>query len=384
MILKNCSIITQNSNRDIIPRGFLVIKNDKIIEIGNGVPKKKYRKEEVLNLENKTILPGFINTHCHLGDLIYKENIDKIKSPKNILEITNNFDSKISEKKLEIEKQKSCLRTLAIHSENGVTTLAGGRGMEEAPKYSIRFLGGKMITGKESILHKLNKIKEECNNSSLLFPGILLHSLLEIPLDNLSSFKKIADISDFTLMLHLAEFPEEKKLVFKKHGKERIDLLQELGILSKERKTILVHGNFLEEKEIRQLSKYNVGFSLCPTSSKKFNFKTVNLKLLEKYGVKKSIATDGPLTNPELNLIKDTQLFNNQEKVSSQKALDYITIEAAQVLGVDEVIGSLEPGKFADILVLDDNQSIGEIFKNKDLKISFVIKGGKIEYKKTC
>ena len=235
-----------------------------------------------------------------------------------------------------------------------------------------------MLKGKEDVVAEVDRIKKECRSSNFLFPGIFLHSLLEIPPQELYSFKKIAKPFGFIPMLHLAEFPEEKDLIFEKYGKGRIDLLQEIGLLSKNIRTVVVHGNFLEEKEVKQLSKYKVGVVLCPVSSRSFGFKTIDPVLLEKYGIKKAVATDGPLTNPKLNLFQDVQLLSPKEG-DWQKLLDYVTIEAAQVLGIEEKVGSLEPGKFADILVLRGNPTIKDILIGGERNIDFIIIGGKYE-----
>lgn len=376
MILKNCLIITQNSEREIIHRGFLAIKNGRIVELGRGAPKKIPSREEVIDLKGKTIMPGLVNAHCHLGDSIYKGAVGSLKSPADLLKITNDMDAKMSEGEFKKRKHEARLNASAVFLKKGVTTLAGGSGLKEAVRYGVRFLGGAMLKGKEDVLTEISRIKEECEKSDLLFPGLFLHSLLEMPQEELHSFKKIARLNGFTLMMHLAEFPEEKGLIFEKYEKERIDLLEEIGLLSKKRKLVAVHGNFLEEKELERLSKYNVGLVLCPASSQNFGFKTIDLRLLEKYGIKKAVATDGPLTNPRLNLFRDVRLLHRKGRVNWQKLLDCLTIEAAEVLGIGEKVGSLESGKFADILVLRNGTTVKDIFNAGQGNIDFVIVGG--------
>jgi len=388
MIFYNAKIITQNKKRDILSPGYLVVsKNGYIEEVGINYPKVK-SKETVINLGGNLLMPGLINAHVHLGDFFYKGKIANLNSPEVILSQTKKIDDKFR-KKIKKIKYYASFFTLKKLLKNGITTIAGGQGIDQTRLSGLRFLGGCMIKGKEKIPLVIKKLKKECSASDLCFPGILIHSLLEVSPATLTILKKAIRKSPFVIMLHMGEFPEEKLLVFKKYGRERLDILKKAGFLNKRSGLIIVHGGYISRAELKDLSKYNIRFVLCPTSSASFKLKTANIKLLEKYGMKSAIGTDGPITNPRIDLINDVNNFycsQGNKKYSRQSLLDKITIEAAKVLGINKIVGSIERGKFADIIIIKSkdvkNVSNRElllktIFNNFPKRLKSVMVGGK-------
>lgn len=353
MIFKNAFIITQNSQREIIKRGYIRLTGKKIAEIGSKEP-SKIAQDNAIDLNGSILMPGLINAHCHMGDFLYEDLIGKLKSPADILMLTNKIDEKIGLERKKKLKQQSAFKVLSIMVKNGVTTLAGGMGAKESRERGIRFIGGAMLKGEENIALVIDKIENECC-SDLNIPGIFIHSLLEISPDKLAVLgrelkRRELKKQPLVAMLHMGEFPEEKEQIFKRYQKERLEILQESGLLSKTQKLIIIHGNYIEENELKKLSKYNIGFVLCPVSARTFGFKTINLECLKKYKIKKAIASDGPLTNPEHRLMNKLKCI-----LSPQCLLDMVTIEAAEVLGMADKIGSIECGKMADMLILNSD-----------------------------
>lgn len=383
MILKNAFIITQNAKRENISRGYIRIRGPKITEIGRSTVEKKEAEgtEKVINLKGRIIMPGLINAHCHLGDLVYGSIGDDLKSPADILNITNQIDCKIGKRKINQAKNRARLKTVGFLLKNGVTALAGGRGIKEAQKFGVKFFGGIILKGREDINLEVKKMIGGCRENPLCYPGVFIHSLLETSLNKLFIISKWLKKKNLTVMIHLGEFPEEKDQIIKVYGKERIDVLKESGLLAKNQKMIIIHGNFLEEEELKELSKYKVAIILCPASARKFKYKTIDLNLLNKYGISKALATDGPITNPDLDLFTDARNFYNLKKdsgeeLSIQELLDMITIGAAEILGIQKKVGSLDVGKFADILILEAKEfsKIIEIGDHKIIK-SIILNG---------
>lgn len=381
MIIKNCAIITQNKFREIIPWGFLRVEGDRISKIGRGEPDNLYLKEKTINLNGNIVMPGLINAHCHLGDLAYGAFGRSIKSPAELLQSTDDFDLRKGRAVMRQKKHLAALKTLKIFQKQGITTVAGGMGAEEAAAAGMRFLGGAMLKKGRSVAGTLRKI-ENYSRRYFCRPGLLLHSLLELSAEQAQSLKKYLKNKQFAVMIHLAEFPKEKAAVKKKYSKERIEVLGDMGLLSPKIKLIVVHANFLGKKEVAELTKHNAGLVLCPANNKHFKFPLTALASR----LKKAVATDGPLTNPAMNLVGDALLC--RKKTDFQKLFDFITIEAAEVLGLQDKIGSLEVGKAADLVVLDKalpkdysrSSALGEVLGSLPGKIKMVMAGGKEVY----
>mgnify|MGYP001627841271 CR=1 FL=1 len=151
------------------------------------------------------------------------------------------------------------------------------------------------------------------------------------------------------------EIPEAQRV----HGMSPVRALEKLGLLSPER-VLLAHCVWLDDDEIRTLADYNVGVAHNPCSNMKLASGSAPIEAMIEAGIAVGIGTDGEKENNNLDMFEEMKFASLLAKLRNMDAsawrswdvLRAATIEGARALGMDHQIGSLEPGKQADIIAV--------------------------------
>lgn len=180
---------------------------------------------------------------------------------------------------------------------------------------------------------------------------------------------KLAKNNSLPMSIHIAEVKEEIEFLVKGKG-EGIDLLKELDVLEESWKSpgltsvkylnsleilnsnvIGVHLNYLDEEEIEILKEKRVGIVHCPKSHRFFQRKNFPIQKLIDKGIIVALGTESLASNDSLSILEEMKELKKRYKtLSSNLILKLATINGAKVLGLDDKIGSIQPGKRADII----------------------------------
>jgi 5-methylthioadenosine/S-adenosylhomocysteine deaminase len=168
----------------------------------------------------------------------------------------------------------------------------------------------------------------------------------------------LADQLDLPIHIHLHETEDEIAGSLKEHGVRPIERLRRLGLLGPG--TIAVHAVHLDEKEIELLATHGCHVAHCPTSNMKLASGIAPIGTLLDHGIGVGLGSDGAASNNRLDLMQEMRHAALLAKLGSRdaaclpahQALRMATIEGARALGLDSEIGSLMPGKAADLLAL--------------------------------
>jgi 5-methylthioadenosine/S-adenosylhomocysteine deaminase len=171
--------------------------------------------------------------------------------------------------------------------------------------------------------------------------------------------REYADHYGVRIHTHSSEQAEEVKAVVRHFGKLPMFLFQELGILGP--KTAIAHCVWLTDSEIRILADTGTSVVHCPTSNAKLAGGIAPILELKQLGVTVGLGTDGNISNNNLDMFETMKFASLLQKVDRYDAaalpapdvLRMATIEGAKLLGLDKEIGSLEPGKKADVVLID-------------------------------
>ena len=150
--------------------------------------------------------------------------------------------------------------------------------------------------------------------------------------------------------------------VRKQHGTSPVRYLKNLGLL--DRDTICVHCVWLEQEEIEILARTGAKVATCPQSNMKLGSGIAPLKEMLDAGISAGLGTDGCASNNRLDMFFEMDMCAKIHKVKdldatvlpAAKVLQMATIDGARVLGLEDDIGSLEPGKKADVALIDCRQ----------------------------
>jgi 5-methylthioadenosine/S-adenosylhomocysteine deaminase len=169
--------------------------------------------------------------------------------------------------------------------------------------------------------------------------------------------------------MHVHETENEIQESLKQYQLRPIERLHRLGILSPQ--FMAVHSVYLNDEDITTLSKESVSVIHCPTSNLKLGSGIADIEILQKNNINVCIGTDGSASNNRQDLLHDMQLASllakgltkNPATLNASTSLEMMTINAAKALGLDDRIGSIEKGKYADLTVFNmDNVSTLPIY----------------------
>jgi 8-oxoguanine deaminase len=248
--------------------------------------------------------------------------------------------------------------------------------IEAARRIGIRFhpTRGSMSVGKtkgglppDSVVQREDRILADSARVIGKYHDPSPGSMLRIALAPCSPFsvspRLMRDTADLAarhnvrLHTHLAETRDEETYCLARFGKRPLDLLEDAGWLGD--RTWLAHGIFFNRGEIGRLGKAGVGIAHCPTSNMRLGSGCAPVPALRKAGCPVGLGVDGSASNDSSHMLAEARqalllqrLRNGAAAITVRDALRMATVEGARCLGRED-IGSVEPGKRADIAMFD-------------------------------
>ncbi|HIE15118.1 TPA: amidohydrolase [Candidatus Bathyarchaeota archaeon] len=382
LLISGGTIITMGS-KGVIRDGAIVIEDKHIIDIGKRREIiSRYPRYERLRAVGKVIIPGLINTHQHLAmsllrgyadDYPLKEWLEKWIWP--LEKCMTGRDIYVGALLTAVESLiggTTTINTMYHYAENG----GEARGLAEA---GLRGVIGHVCFSwrKEEDKRSLESLARGWHGK---FDGRIRisvdpHAPYTVDPDYMIELKEIKDelnrkygsVEDPIIWhIHLAETsdePEKVKAAFDVDvNGSVVRYLDSLNVLNKD--VIAAHCVSLNKMDIRILKEKNVKVSHCPISNLKLASGVSPVSDLLEAGVTVSLGTDGPSSNNSsdmFEIMKFTALLHKGIKkdptlLPSETVLRMATIDGARALLWDKVIGSIEIGKRADIIILDFNK----------------------------
>jgi len=159
--------------------------------------------------------------------------------------------------------------------------------------------------------------------------------------------------------MHVHETRDEVKQGVEKTSRRPLERLETLGLVTK--KLTAVHMTQLREEEIEKVAEHRVSVVHCPESNLKLASGFCPVATLVQAGVNVALGTDGAASNNDLDMFGEMQsasllakgITGDARVLPAHQVLEMATINGAVALGIDKETGSLEPGKSADIVVVD-------------------------------
>ena len=176
-----------------------------------------------------------------------------------------------------------------------------------------------------------------------------------------ATFRQVATLAaelDLPVHLHLHETEDEIARSVGEHGVRPVERMRRLGVLGPG--LIAVHAVHLEKHEIALLGSHACSVAHCPSSNLKLASGFAPIEALRRAGVNLCLGTDGAASNNRLDVLQEMRtaallakaVARDAEALPEHAALRAATLGGAHALGLDKVIGSIEPGKAADLTAL--------------------------------
>jgi len=371
ILLKNLTIATQNKNRDVY-NGDILVEGNTIKKVEEKIPNPGI---EELDLSGLTAVPGFIQSHVHVCQALFRNLADD-------LELLTWLSDRIWP--LEMAHNESSLQTsarLGIYEilSSGVTTILdmGSAShmdiiFEEFQKSGIRAFSGKVMMDSGNQPYK-QSTQDALDDSEMLIKkwhgqsgGRIQYALAPrfVPtcsIDLWRGTKELSENYDLIIHTHSSENRSEIKLVEQQTGFRNVEFFVKNDLASS--KMCLAHCIWVTEEEIEYLKDYQINVLHCPAANLKLASGIAPVPKMLQKGINIAIGSDGAPCNNNMDIFIDMRLaalihkpFAGANSITAQNVFDMVTIAGAKALGMGEQIGSIEPGKLADITFLNLNK----------------------------
>lgn len=315
--------------------------------------------------EHSVVMPGLINTHTH-APMLLLQGLGAGLTGFDWLRRIWCVEGLLRPEHIYVSAKASILLML----ENGITTFADHYFYEEEVVRAVEELGVRGVLAKSVVEYSEHAPKhtiEESVSFAINFNKVAgdrirtmigVHAMYSCSTETLLKAVEAAEKYGVRIHMHFSESLHELEYVKSKYGVTPASLARRLGILKT--KPLLAHATYLNDEDIKTLSEHEVYVTYSPFTIMSWGQGIARVSELIDEGVTVSLATDGPVTDGDLSLFKQMKLaiaaqssrYQTPIKLRPKEVLEMVTKKAAKSLGIDDLVGVLEPGKKADIVVL--------------------------------
>ena len=370
LIIKNSTILTMDSKNSILEDGFIAIRGDRISHMGTGdMPSIKATK--IIDAKGGLVLPGLVNGHTHAAMTLFRGLADDLP----LMQWLENYIFP-AERNMDAEfVYTGTLLALAEMILSGTTTFCDMYLFEEevakaAKKAGVRCLVGEVLydfpspnygsVGKG--LEYTESLIQKWRDDPIVSIAVEPHSLFTCSPELLMASNELALKHRVPLIIHVAETLNEVSEIKGKYAKTPIEHLDSLGLLGAH--LIADHCVHLGPSDIKKMAEHGVKVVHNPESNMKLASGIAPVPELIKQGVTVGLGTDGCASNNNLDLFSEMDTAAKLHKVHAMDptvvdavtVLRMATIEGARALGLQDITGSLEIGKKADVIVVDTHK----------------------------
>lgn len=371
-LIKNGTVITMDEKRKKVEKLDIVIKDDTIIDICSNYTGEY---DILIDAHKKIVMPGLINTHTHLGMSIFRATNDNL----NLNDWLNNkiwpIENNMTDQDIYYTTLLSCIEMIKTGSVMSNDMYFGCSGSLKAIKDTkVRSLFGRCLMDGEGSDERIEELKEliKNNDNELVKFSVAPHAFYTCGKDYLKKCSDLALELNLPFHIHFCENEHEVNGILKEYG-STFNALKEISALRN--KLILAHGTFIND--IEKLKDYNVSIAHNPISNLNLGCGIADIVKYKNY-VNIGLGTDGQGSGNNMNLFYHMSVVDLLQKgiykdptvYSSFDTLKMATIDGAKCLGVDDIIGSIEIGKKADIIIIDLNNT--EVYPSADLITNLV------------
>jgi len=363
-------ILTMNDSLDIVHKGAVAVKGGMIEDVDSAENiLKKYTSEHTVGGPGRLVLPGFVNTHTHAAMVYFRGLADDLPLKewleKYIWPVENRL---LSAEFVYDAVQLACLEMLRA----GITTYNDMYFFGDSAARASRQLGMRALLGvgildfpsmtartADEYIGNADRFIEMWKGDPLITPCIAPHSAYTCGTQTLNRVKELADRHGVLTCTHLSETAWEVGELVRRYGRRPVEYLEDIGFLSD--RLIAAHCVWVDEREIDLLAARGVAVSHCIESNLKLASGIAPVPRMLAAGVKVSLGTDGAASNNDLNILSEMStaakvhkaMANDPTVLDSKTALLMATRYGAEALGLGSHIGSVEPGKRADLLTMN-------------------------------
>jgi len=376
LLIENGCVITMDPELHIYDPGFVATTDGSIVDVGP-MSSCLYASEERLDATGMVVMPGIVNAHGHLDQSVYRNCFEEKEDSRDLmLQMARTLTPERARKAASLSlleqlhhgittTQENHWAIFHKHSTDGIceaireSGMRGivSRGMNDRPQYTP----ADLCEHPRDVLNDLDRLEAEYESDDLMITAEPTTILRTSP-------EAIRAMHDWALdrnkiwSIHLAQNATELQEALRTVHMGSVQYAKKLGVLGPE--MLAIHCSGLLNEEVDLLGEYNVRIAHCPIKIMREGGLVPPIWALQERGARVALGTDGSATNNGQNPWEVMKLAVYMQRVrfgvgkigSALQALEMATVKAAEALGLSERVGSLEPGKQADVVLFQRRQ----------------------------
>ena len=367
LAITNAQIVTVDKSASVIENGSLVVGGDGSIRAISSSPIAN-NALETIDANGAIVMPGLINAHTHFGMTLFRGLGDDMSLEDFLARLMPAEVRVLNYEAVYAGTELAALESLL----GGITTSLDMYYLPEAAVEVAKASSMRLQTGPnflesdgpeplkfEDRLKWATKWLQAPRDSIGTTGWVAPHSTYLLSEDQLRLLTDLAARFEARIHVHASETVGEMQLVAKRHGgRSPIQVLNDTKLL---RRAVLAHGVHLSDDDIELIAQNSATVVHCPASNFKLASGVARILDLQRAGVNVALGTDGPASGNDIDLWIAIRLAGYMQKTFAKNpavlpAVELVrmaTINGARALQLDHMIGSLEVGKRADIVILD-------------------------------
>ena len=373
LLLTNAVVLTMDIDLNRFDPGAVVIIGSQIVAVGPAQEiESQYPNAPRINCGGKVLMPGLINAHTHVPMTLLRGLADDLRLDVWLLGYMMPVEREfVSPDFVRLGTRLACAEMI----RSGITCFADMYYFEEDIAETTAKVGMRAVCAQsvlkfptpdarfyEESLALAHDFIERWKGHELIVPSVAPHAVYTCTPEILRASAELARKFDVPLHTHISETAGEVENVRKEQGMPVVPYLKKQGLL--EAKVLAAHCVHIDEGEIRTLLHAGAGVAHNPSSNLKLASGVAPVKRMLDLGLNVGIGTDGPASNNDLDMFEEMRLAAFLAKGTSgdptalpaATVLTMATRMGANALHIGDITGTLEPGKRADLIIVDHSQ----------------------------
>jgi len=396
IVIKGGTILTLNRDNAKLHEGAIAVEKDTIVAVGeNEELLRAYTAKETIDAPRCIIMPGLINGHTHAAMTCFRGIADDLE----LMDWLNQYIFPAESRNVNPELAYwGSMLACAEMIKSGTTTFSDMYLFEEETARAARQAGMRCIIGEvlfdfpspacktpgECLVRTENLIRKWADDP-LVKTMVEPHSLYSCSPELLQSAKELADRYQIPFATHFLENRNEAIQLEKKFGMRAARFLQKTGFLDE--RFIAFHGVVMDDEDIAIFADYGCKVVHNPESNMKLASGVAPISAMLRKGICVGLGTDGCASNNNLDMFQEMDTAAKLEKsarldptvMSAETVIRMATANGATVLGMGNLVGTIEVGKKADICIIDMNKPHLTPLYDEYSHLAYAVSGADVE-----
>lgn len=369
LIVTNAHVVTMNERKDVIEQGAVIIRDSRIIGVGPAAIAARYTAPKVIDAGGDLVLPGMINTHTHAPMTVFRGLGDDV--PDRLRRFIFPLEKSLVNREL---VYWGALHGIIEMIEGGVTTMVNMYYFEEEVARAAKLAGLRGVLGQTVInfpapdspepyggLDRVRAFAAAYRGDPLITPAVAPHAPYTVDREHLLKVAALSAELDLPVLMHVAEMTEEMTSLRRDYNMTPIEYLDSVGLLN--RRLIAAHCIFVTDADIALLKARDAGIAHNMVANIKSAKGVAPALKMFNQGLRVGLGTDGPMSGNTLDIIGQLGYVAKLHKLDHKdrnvmpavNVVEMATRGGARALHREHELGSLAPGRLADLIIIDQD-----------------------------